>query len=477
MKVVREIKSIKRPIYDGIRLGNGLVGLREYTDEVNKWTYKNTFYTDSKLIVDKDNKIDKNILNKFSVISYIKVATSNEELELVFGNDENYYAIERYIKRYDPYDDTLIVPLDSINNEPSNIPKEKIYELIEVLKERKIGIEVLYRKVENDIVLCREIKKAGINYVVYKYDTNYKHHIIEEVKLEDIIRDSNMYPNVQNDGSTIKIAGLDGMYEYDIQKVYDVYKRKEVSTTRSKKSKLVGVNLIEKINLKSELVELSTDQANIMVPSEAKKILSGAIKINENNTDIVFRNTLENIDKSPYSYRGEYYGTKSPIERLHIECNEDVTMKILKAFTKPSQFKDIDIVFYRDITPYEIYYIAFSNVFRQIKLENGLTIRPETVKDALEIMVNNELNLDILKEPVKFTLEEQGSRLVGISDRAYRNFKYKHKKLKEESVYLLKMADEDLRNSFIRFTKQIDSLIASRDKELKKNIKIAKENL
>ena len=217
------------------------------------------------------------------------------------------------------------------------------------LREAKIIIQYNITLEDKQIALVRHTSNKGIDYDVCA-DSSYYH----QSKLEDIYYEADKYSNVIVKDNMICIAGLDGVYMYDMNKVSDCYKRTTAISNRNAKAKLLGEDYEEKITITGEL-QMLKGSGYLKIPEEVVRITPHSIDISQCKT-LEFGPNIERIE--PYSITTNY--SNIGVQKIIIN-NDKCRKNILREIARVGysiKYSDIEIQSNKKFTTNEIAVLA-----------------------------------------------------------------------------------------------------------------------
>lgn len=376
---------------------------------------------------------------------------------------------------------SLVEYEDRLKNISDNLSEEEIDKIVEDIKKYGTKIYRNYALKGKYIALARKVGNVGISYDVLVSHTDV-HISYEKAKhiVEDIYTNYQDYGNVTVDGKIMTIQGLDGTYKYDMDKIYKEYNRYAIPSSRKIKANLVDPLYKETITAKGELREIETGRSStLIIPKDVKRVLAKSININQNTSRIVFGDTIEYCNKACIATEYEYFAYKA-FKYLEIGTSNVVATQILQAFNKQSMFKNVEVTFSRDINAKEYAYIIYNRVYsNNIKAPNLINMQKGFIVKVMDEIIKSKLgNFSILENPIEYTVEQRGEKLVCLTNIEYRRFIKRYEQLKSLWADILKShADTDLSNKIDSILKDIDKKIVFRKKELKKSAKSVKEGL
>ena len=307
------------------------------------------------------------------------------------------------------------------------------------------------------LLLGRKCSDKGINYKVLNYVENKAvTDSLIDVTLEEVYDNADDYANIILEGTTLKIVGLDGAYSYDMTKIHSSYKRNTIKSNRSLRAAIIDPTYKETINAKGELTELRSDKTIIQIPSEIKSIASKSIKLNDNNTTLLFGEGVESCSSNCLEESKGY----TNLACVEISCNKKAGLAILKSINKirPGDNGKTIIRFNRNITYEEYAYAVFAGRFgTSVESANLANIEDKFIKEVLKNIIKNQLdNLKILNESTKYTEKDLS------------NIKYKFKTFEEVWNEILKnSASRELQANTDSVIEAVHKQIA--DRELKEH--------
>lgn len=410
--------------------------------------------------------------------------------------DNNISIIKYYAKDNKAYSNTAdntkmkIVPEELLLNDKRYIPEirievkidKEIHDTIssDTIEEYKNYIRLYNIRIirlmnfgGKRIALGRQTAKSGVYYRVliarpYNKGGNIIRVVTDRVSIEAIYENHEDYNNVAVKDRIIIIRGLDGVYSYDMDKLLKEYGRDLVRSTRRIKAKTLGYNHREILYTNGDLEELSIDASTVIVPDDAKNILSKSIDILKNNDKIIFG---ANIEKCSNTAISENVQIKYNL-CIEINSNEEVGLNIVKSF-RHSMSSMLTFHFNRDISTEEYANIVYNatessygelDTYRINIIANNIDrIGDKFIVEVMNYYLKNELdNLEVLNTDNNSALLKfkRGYRIV---IRAWRGF-------------LNTKVSEGTATKINRMFKMINNLISIKNKGLLKadRIKIEK---
>lgn len=450
--------SIPTSKYAGERVGNGIIGIKEVRSKFNLVTY----YENGKLLQNADINMNKEFVDQCVFMKTSRGLKSIDDLVELLKYNYNYDRIAKDIRK-NRFTGSIELIEKSVNYN-NNINIIDIDKLVKKLKKiPNLSIRVTQIYVNGRIVLCRTLGEKGIEYFIYKDTTNLGNYEIDKVRLEDIIKHKEKYSNIQIDKDNIRIVGLDGEYVYNIDKLYDEYKSRELHTKKSIKHRVLGHDVREIYNAGGELVELYSDQEEVVIPDNVTHINKHSIILNGKNLVLKFGKNLEYVDENCIDiYRGISYKN---ITQVHLKCKESVRKQILKVSILTGY--STDLVYYEEPSADEIESILF-NGLGKIKLENRASISNEVAIEFFNNALKNRLKVDILDKEIGCNKRKTQGRLLYYVDSKYLLFKHALSGFKVKLDNISRYMSKEVLKGIYEEIKGIENKMRFRERELSK---------
>lgn len=131
------------------------------------------------------------------------------------------------------------------------------------------------------LALERSCNSSGISYRVIEPESDVKSTIdMKKIYLEELFMDHRNYQNVIVKGNMMCVAGLDGVYMYDMDKIKAEYNRMIVDDVANKKAKLLGSSYNISVT-ESGLLRSLTCQKHTIIPDNVLYIGNNSIQLGE----------------------------------------------------------------------------------------------------------------------------------------------------------------------------------------------------
>lgn len=409
--------------YTGDKIGKGDLGLIQasyFSQHAIIFLDKDSIKIDYK---SKDNIGRADRLKSLSTLT--KLENKDEIERLLKINDNASYVYEQYLDNKDRKDCELI-------NKPTNIDtvnKADLKFILGVIERERLP---LYKKdiiVDTSYLLCRELKKDGINYIEYRYNHVLDNYEINRVEIEEVIENPSLYSNIKINNEYIVIKGLDGEYKYNIDKIHAIYKRRKKKTASCNKAKLLGKNRTEIVNERGDLLKLSTDEEVVILSTDVRNILEYAIELNHNNKSIAIGENILNINKNSIIVK-DISNRYNHLEVLYINCKEETSLKVIKAMDNNFITHIDKVVFNRQITSNELLELAFGRVYSKIDFKKEYNISDEMLIDFINKSMDKYLDMGIFTMKDKVQVDYIGREKIVYVNNRYEIFKENYRLLK-----------------------------------------------
>lgn len=355
----------------------------------------------------------------------------------------------------------------------------------------KLNIHLSLEVKNKTLLLGRRCTSKGIEYKAKSLTRFYTEDGNITVTLEDVHANADAYQNVVVKDNYMTIVGLDGVYKYDMDKIYDTYNRKIIKTNRSIKALMVDPSYKEVINSIGELKFIGSDRNTIIIPKEIKYIKDSAISLTDNNKTIMFGNSIEECSKkcivvSP-KYNNAYNGhtlQKVVIDNKYRKVRDNILASlknidylvergIIIEYTGDIEVEEYADMLYSDICTRFLSRITANNISDQ-----------KFIEDTIDLFISKHLNgFDILTREVKFNTKSSkktGDVIDIIVDKEYIRIKESFKLLKKlwrgtlscmVTYNFYKLVSKEFYSKMEKIIKQAHEFIKYRDKELEKSIR------
>lgn len=252
-------------------------------------------------------------------------------------------------------------------------------------------------KTKSRAILGRKCETGGIKYRVI--DLGQKGNSRDKLwRLEDIFKEAETFANVKVlDSNNIEVYGLDGVYRYNIDKLYDEYKNYELEYTSNRKikAKLIDSIALENINAKGELTEFRSSLENVIIPKECSRIQNGSITITENNKRLVIGENVRSVGTKAFKMdREDSHISFRNLKEIEVKCSTSSLYGVMKSLNSVSRYRlnTIKIKFNRDITPEDLIIKHIIKSVYRVKFEyegnNNVDIMKITDKERKLIVKN-----------------------------------------------------------------------------------------
>ena len=228
-----------------------------------------------------------------SIIEHVDMSVVNDKnLEL----DPVLKVYKSKNKKTRPYRNIVIK--DSLNEEiiqDSIIDEQESRLYIEKIK--KMNVDVIWHISIpfKGIAVDRACRRTGIVYTVIqcKEDKTGETYTVEDtLYLEEIYNSPEQFQNVVVRNNIMYIAGIDGVYKYDMNKVGQEYKRLILKDTASKKAKLLGIEYNARITESGELLKLKCSRVT-KIPDNVLYVAKRSIEIGDCETLSIGKNVVK----------------------------------------------------------------------------------------------------------------------------------------------------------------------------------------
>lgn len=273
-----------------------------------------------------------------------------------------------------------------------DIDNETIEKYLSYLDVMEPSIFLEYDSDTKNIALARVVTSKGIDYSVIdgRDDSNVRKETIER-----IYDNHNDYSNVTIDEDIMTIVGLDGAYEYDMQKIYADYNRKILKSTKSAKSALLGIKHIEEIENNGLLRKLDTDTKEIVIPDNVTELGRESLYINETTERVIFNDNIKASSSRAIKV------VNPGVVTVEFNCNEKaglaITKSLLTAFTFENKLRRVVYKYNRDISPEEYLEIM---------------LKKYTVRAEANNLRNNEFISDKLPKDIIGVALKQNKKII-----------------------------------------------------------------
>lgn len=411
----------------------------------------NDFETKFDSCIDSFNKYTKNETLETDKITGIKIPTEKCRYSFI----------------------VLEEPIDCNKNEYKVVDEETEKFYINALNIMNTKVRNIVKIKEMKLALFRKVTSKGITYNVASAE-GYSSFKFTNVRLEDIYKDRDSYGNIKEVGNTITIRGLDGVYEYNMDKIHEVYQRYEINSVKNLKARMLNIGYKESITALGELKELVSDDSTITIPTRASIVLKESIVIYKTTTKIIIGKNVTKFDTNAFRFITEYARGTQTITSITIGCDKKAAMGVLKAIVNADSLLDYsaEIVFDRDIDAEEYAFILFNKLAKKgnVKSNNLINMTDKFIEDTMVVLINNHLKgFKVLNRPkeVKGKFTKISKKLSGFKeDIQYNVFELELRKLISIWNHVLSdKASEKLRISIDSTLDKAQNLLEFRKKE------------
>lgn len=260
----------------------------------------------------------------------------------------------------------------------------------------------------HQLALKRECSNNGVSYKVLASKSpspmQYENQQLEYIYYTHKNYGYKQYDNIVIEDHYMTITGLDGVYEYDMNKIHSLYGRKIYEADREYRS------VVALVNSKGELHSLDNDSDGdiLEVPEPVKKVLPRSILVNFNNT-VIFG---PNIDECSRECFKTEFPSSTCLMKVYIRNNKiyrDVVEAVYE-LEKTTGSNDKEFNFDFVLTPeYMIDNIIYREDTKDTVLFRGDTdyLTEEFIDKLIKYTVSVKLNnLDILNIKTKAELKD-----------------------------------------------------------------------
>lgn len=325
------------------------------------------------------------------------------------------------------------------------------------------------------IALCRDINNKGVRYKVHNAIKGTK----RVVTLESIYEYYKDYSNVYVNGDIIRIASLDGVYEYDMSLIYKEYGTARVQSETAMKAGLLGIDYTESLDTQYNLHRLSSTAENLTIPLSTKHIMGRSINISRENKLLFFPESLEtcNINCFDRDRSIEYN-----IEHIGIATTGEARLQIIKALNSKLWVlkKEVILEFRSELTPYEFGYLIMSNLVIDRECMIQCTNVERMTDSFIESVINSIIdvkfnNFNLINRPMDIEVTKECGRIISTKqNNEYNRLKKDFKIFKHMYKSVLKNSASASLNKRIReFIGQLDNTFRVMDIEINKYKRIS----
>lgn len=382
--------------YNGKIVVNGADNFLRYF-KPDMLTYNQVYQTDKYTVCDRifvkvrigneeDRSLIENILARKGTIERINDMLERMEQRRPSGRRDQLTGIIKPTKqlRYS----TLIVE-EEINiqfRDYAYIDMIETEKYIDILKAMENNIYVCIRLRTNKVALARRASKKGIDYSVIDTRSIKK---MERVNLEEIYETADEYDNVTVDKDIMTIRGLDGVYRYEMDTVYEVYKRYKVDSVTNAKAALVDPTYEEVVEANGDLKRLYGSLKVLKIPDNVNRIVEGSIQASNKTEAIILGENVKQCSARALCKEGSIPGLKY----IEIGCNKRAGLGILKSLENFNDFKAgvIELKYTREISPEEYFFILYAE-YRRFEVGNLEKMDDEFIFRVVQLIIEKRLD-------------------------------------------------------------------------------------